>query len=122
MLTPDSVKAGFFEDTALLSFHFTDGDADLGTDSAKDIYITRNVDSVQEVYAIPNIDNSLRDPDYGMDGNAYVFLQAADPILYPRQDSLHILKGDTITFDVYIKDQAGHESNHLTTNPIIIKP
>ena len=121
-IAPDSIHAGFYEDTVHLYFHFTDGDADLGTTDGKYVFIKRNVDTQQAVFAIPQISSALRDPVYGMEGTAIINLPAAYPILYPREDSFHLKHGDTVTLEFFIKDQAGNESNHLTTLPIIVRP
>ena len=121
---PDSVRAAVIEDTAILIFNFTDGDADLGNDpngANYDVFLKDTKDTARHLeFFFPNIPNELRDPDYGMKGTCQILLPSA--FLPPRPDSLHMTTGDTVTFEYYIKDQAGHESNHLTTGRLLIRP
>jgi len=120
-MTPDSVRAGNSFDTVFIIFHLQDGDADLGNDQSGtkyDIYMkdSRN-DSVQG-YFFPPIDQKIENPQYGIQGYCTFKLQGA--FLIPRSD--HILTGDTVHYDIYIKDRAQNESNHITTPDIYIKP
>lgn len=117
------VHAGFFEDTLRLVFTFTDGDADLGNDPAGnnyDVFLkdSRYADSTLPLF-FPEIRDEIRSPDYGMSGTCIILLPAAYLFL---PDSLHRITGDTLSFDVSIKDQAGNESNHYTTPRLLIRP
>ena len=109
-------------DTAFLLFDFTDGDADIGTDpgSTSDIYIKDLRGGDFNGYSFPaDIDRSIEDPKKGIKGS--VVFQFTPDVLTMRDDSLHnATKRDTTSFEFYIVDRAGHESNHITTPPIII--
>lgn len=118
---PDSVRANL--DTAFIQFSFTDGDADLAGDTAKSAVFVKDkrYDSLGFVkYIFPDIDASIEDPKKGISGTAVVLL--LQPPVTPRTDSLHMVLGDTTSFELYITDRAGNESNHITTGQIRIKP
>lgn len=120
-LSPNEVKAGSSSDTVYLGFHFRDGDADLGNDQSTanyDIFLVdnRNIEDTLAFF-FPAIDESVKNPDYGLEGNCTIKLLAA--FLEPRPDHL---QGDTLHYDLYIKDVAGNVSNHLTTPDIYLLP
>lgn len=122
-LIPDSVRAGSSEDTAILAFTVRDGDGDLGNQSVNgeyDIYLKDSRDSTITGYFFPQIPGGVIDPKQGLEGDCFLALYAAG--LIPRQDSIHKRNGDTVRYEVYIKDQAGHESNRFTTPDLFIKP
>jgi hypothetical protein len=119
----DSIIVGY--DTAFLQFSIVDGDADLGNDpngSQKDIYVKDfRYDTGFAGYFFPGIDQSIEDPKKGIQGTCtFEFIPPVD--LTPRADSLHMAVGDTTHLEVYIVDRAGHQSNHIVTGSIIIRP
>ena len=120
-MNPDSVKAGNSADTVFIVFHLQDGDADLGNDqngTNYDIYmIDSRTDSTQG-YFFPSIDKAVENPQYGLVGYCTFKMQAA--FLVPRPD--HMLTGDTVHYEIYIKDRAQNESNHIITPDIYIRP
>ena len=119
-LQPDSVKAGSSQDTVYLTFHFTDGDADLGNDPNStnyDIYLKDSRDSSISGYFFHYIPSQAADPSTGIQGYCTIKILAA--FLLPRANHP---KGDTLHYEVYIKDKAQHESNHLNTPNIYIRP
>jgi hypothetical protein len=121
-LEPRIVKAASSEDTAYLRFRFSDGDADLGvpTQSGQyDVFLVDSRDGKIREFLFPEIADELRDPTKGMTGSATIILEAA--LLIPR-DSLHTVLGDTLHYEVYVKDRAGHESNRFITPDIILTP
>ena len=122
-LDPRTVQAASSEDTVFLTFRFADGDADLGvggnTPGQYDVFLVDSRDSTLNQYLFPDIDDELRDPAKGMTGTATIIIQAA--LLRPR-DSLHQVLGDTLQYEVYVKDRAGHESNRFTTPEIFLTP
>lgn len=113
----DSIIQG--EDTILIRFGFADGDADLGEnpDSA-DLFLKSSWDSTwQEIYFPTDIPGNIKDPEKGLEGAATLKILGAFYVL----DTLHP-NGDTINFEFYIRDNAGHLSNHITTPSVFIKP
>ncbi len=110
-------------DTGLLQFSIVDGDADLGnsaTGTQKDIYIKDSrYDTGYVGYFFPTIDQSIEDPKKGIQGIC-TFVFTPD-MLSMRYDSLH-KAGDTVSLELYIVDRAGHQSNHIVTGKIYIRP
>jgi hypothetical protein len=122
---PDSINVNKtpIEDTAVLIMLLQDGDGDIGQKKTGtgpfDIYIKDfRYDTGFAGYYFPDIDPKIKNPKYGINGT-YTF-HFTRYLLLPRTDSIHVLNGDTTHFEVYIKDIAGNESNHITTPQIII--
>lgn len=120
---PDSIRANY--DTAFIMFNFTDGDADLGNDTAKSCVFVKDkrydtTGATFTKYNFPDIDPNIEDPKKGITGNGVILLLS--PPLVPRSDSFHMVKGDTTSYEMYITDRAGNESNHITTRQIIVRP
>ena len=116
---PDSMRVNI--DTTYIAFSITDGDADLGNDTVSVIYLRDSrFDSAGFVKTqFPIIDGSVEDPKKGLQGTC-VFFPVPQPV--PRLDSLHVATGDTLFYEFYITDRANHESNHITTHTLIIRP
>src|SRR5437899_201923 len=71
-LRPNQIKAASGEDTLFITFHLTDGDADLGNDvqgANKDIYAIDNRDSSIISMNFPSIPTQLQDASKGMVGS-----------------------------------------------------
>jgi hypothetical protein len=120
-MTPDSVRAGS-QDTVYITFSLADGDADLGNDpngTVYDIYMKDSRVDTFQGYFFPTISSDVTDAGKGVEGTC-VFKQLA-AFLVPR-DSLHMITGDTLFYEIYIKDKAQHESNHITTPKLYIRP
>lgn len=108
-------------DTAFIEFSLVDGDADIGDDTASGIFLK---DSRFESLGFlrtdfPYIDPGTEDPNKGMQGTV-LFIPVPQPV--PRSDSVHFNTGDTLTYEMYVTDRAGHTSNHITTHAMIIRP
>lgn len=116
---PDSIRVNL--DTAYIVFSLVDGDADLGNSDVSQIYWrdTRYPNTGFSQTPFPDIDGDIEDPKKGLEGRC-VFSPVPQPT--PRMDSLHLLKGDTMAYELFIKDRAGNESNHIFTTPLIIRP
>ncbi len=122
---PDSIHAGSITDTAKLGFGFKDGDGDLGNDPATgkyDVYLRDSRDTTIPIsrFFFPAIPDDARDPVNGLDGQGEIALRAI--FLLPRQDTLHKLHGDTLTYQMWVIDRAGNVSDTITTTPLIILP
>ena len=123
--TPDSVHAGSLTDTAKLAFGFKDGDGDLGNDATSgkyDVFLRDSRDTTIPIlsFIFPPIPDDARDPVNGLDGQGVIALRAL--YLLPRQDTLHKLHGDTLTYQMWITDRAGNVSDTITTSRLIIRP
>ena len=108
-------------DSAVIEFTISDEDADLGNDTQgiSGIYCKdTRYDSLGFVrFEFPAIDSALEDPNKGLEIHCEFV-----PIPYPtpRLDTLHTKYGDTLTYQIYVEDRAGHKSNIITTTQIII--
>jgi len=117
---PVKVKAGSSRDSVLISFNFTDGDADLGAAPSSgqyDIYTIDSRDTSQINYFFPPGMAQATIPGKGIEGTCNLNVLAAFLLL--RADHPD---GDTLRYEVYIKDRAGHESNHVHTADIYLTP
>ncbi len=122
-MTPNSVQQGSSEDTVYIKFTLTDGDADLGHDvssSDYDIYIRDNHTDSFTGYFFPEIAQNVLDPSKGISGTCTFKMLGA--LIYVRPDTVHLIKGDTVHYELYIKDRAGNTSNHISTPDLYIKP
>lgn len=122
-MTPQTLRGGSSEDTLFLAFRFSDGDGDLGnpyTGGNYDIYLIDSRDSLASGYYFPEIPEEYKDPYEGIKGTTTLILPGT--YILPRQDSLHLEQGDTLQYEVYIQDRAGHESNRFTTPTIYLLP
>ncbi|MFN8259748.1 MAG: hypothetical protein U0X41_02290 [Chitinophagales bacterium] len=112
---------------ASMYFTFTDGDGDLGKTSNND---TVNINSI----IIRNIKNNLFDtanipyiPKKGTTDaisgkiEVKIFNSVLKGGFIDQSDVLLLQKPyDTLTYEVFIKDRAGHVSNIVTTPPLIV--
>lgn len=102
-------------DTCFFYFSLEDGDADIAVpgDSVSQIYLKDSRDPDFIPMPFPTIDPSILDPKKGIKGTCLFYIR---PL--PKVDTL----ADTLNYEFYIKDKAGHESNHLVTPRFIVRP
>lgn len=122
---PGSVKAGSDKDTVKLFYKFFDGDGDLGvspTPTNNSLIILKDSRHTDDslLYYMPSIDPSFVDPQKGLEGSSFVRIYAS--FLSLRPDSVHTNGGDTLTFSMYVLDNAGNKSNVITTPQLILTP
>jgi hypothetical protein len=114
-------------DAGNLVLRFTDGDGDLGKRNNQDstsFIIYRNQRdttffSTDNVYIIPTIPK--KGTTNAIDGTIEIKLSEA---LFNSYEAYFGFKGitvDTFTYKIYITDRANHQSNVITTPPIIVK-
>jgi len=107
-------------DTVYIEFHLVDGDGDIGNDTVSRVFLKDSRNPTTFIpYDFPHIDGSIEDPNKGLEGIC-LFYPVPAPV--PRPDSLHKATGDTLTYEFYITDRAGHASNHIVTHQLIIRP
>jgi len=118
-------------DSILVTFGFTDGDGDLGNnDTLFDIYLkdTRfpeipGVNPTQ--YKMPFV--PIQGVGNGISGDITVLTYTSccvypDSTFPPCDTSAYTLYPiDTLIFEIHIKDRAGHESNRILSDPIILQ-
>lgn len=111
-------------DSLLLTIGFTDGDGDIGLDGGGfDLFITDTRDNfMPPAYRIPKV------PEQGI-GNGISgeisFIIYTTCCFFPNgQDPCTPSASypvDTLSYLVYIKDRAGHQSNIIETPPILLQ-
>ncbi|RYE25832.1 MAG: hypothetical protein EOP51_02635 [Sphingobacteriales bacterium] len=124
-IQPSTVRSGNPEDTLIISMMVSDANADLGVDenSGKHDVImidSRNTGTAEDTQRLflPTIPDQIKEAGKGLSGRADIILPAALYLL-SRDDHPD---GDTLHFDIYIMDRAGHESNHIVTPDIYLTP
>ena len=113
-LSQNTTQAGS-QDIIYIRFLFEDGDGNIGF-GTNNLFLKDSRDTVFQNYKIPDIPSKFN-PEDGLKGSIQVSYEAAFLLL--RSDSLH-QESDTLTWDIYMKDQAGNESNTITTSPLIL--
>jgi hypothetical protein len=101
-------------------FSFADGDGDLGVKPSSgdfDIYTIDNRDTAKVGYFFPFELPDLRQDNEPLTGDCALSLEGAYMLLRPTRPG-----GDTVNYEIYIRDQAGNESNHINTGDIYILP
>ena len=112
---------GFFNDTTVVVFSFTDGDGDLGSDTVQNVFIEDNRTGFEVEFTIPTIPSQGN--NNGISGEISIEIYSDCCILpdnpFPCQPST-TFPTDTLTYDIYIIDQAGNQSNTITTSPLVL--
>jgi len=111
---------GEFEEITFL-FDFQDGDADIGP--IGDPFPLQNItfidsrDSTKDFYDFPPIPEPVVTDD-GIRGS---FVVRVNPNIFIARDDTTIHKlTDTVQYKVFVKDEAGNESNEVKTKSIVI--
>jgi hypothetical protein len=121
-MTPNTVLSGNPKDTVFISFKVADKDGDLGIDdnTGYDIYIKDSRDnSAPQGLAFPSLPKEITEDKQGIKALCTIRIYAS-LFLIKRNDPIHA-KEDTLTYEIYVKDKASHESNRITTPPIYIQ-
>lgn len=102
-----------------LVFNFADKDGDLGNaaNGMFDIYVVDSRNDSTIGYYFPKGIIGSSDEKEGISGNCTLSLFGNNMLLRPDRPD-----GDTLHYEVYIKDQKGHESNRLVTPDIYLIP
>ena len=119
LMSENTVKAAS-DQILLINFSFADGDGDLGNAPSSgnyDIYTIDNRDTSKINYFFPQRLPTVVDPNFGISGDCTLGVDAGFILLRPTRPTV-----DTVRYEIYIKDRAGNESNHITTPNIYIVP
>lgn len=108
-----------------IAFEFTDGDGNIGWDESETkpaIFACNLRDTTKErdtlPFPFPYIADNLRPGKGGLRGTVNLDLRRQ----FFSLDSLHVaLGGDTVIFNVFIKDDSENFSNIITTDTIFVK-
>ncbi len=113
-LSEDVVTAGL-DRTIYINFNFEDGDGNIGF-GTPNLFLKDSRDTVWAPFVIPDIPSKFT-PENGLKGVIQLKYNAAYLLL--RNDSLHV-NSDTLTWDIYMKDEAGNVSNTITSTPLVL--
>lgn len=112
-ISPGSVQA--YTDSLVIQIEYTDGDGDLG----------ENVSGVENAFITDlrsNLVYALRIRQLGPD-NANIIIKGKLNLVLP---ALGLNQGggspESTSFEVYVVDRAGHQSNRVTTTAITVNP
>ncbi len=113
-----------FQDSIFVTMSFTDGDGDLGDEvgsevqsiKVRDLRIlpdgTMLPDDVGTFrYSLPDLRTNARNPSI----QGKIYLSLLPTVIFPRSEQTQTTK-----FSITITDQAGHESNEIVTDEILI--
>ena len=112
-ISPGTVKE--FADSVVIQLTYTDGDGDLGENGSgiENAFITDSRNNLMYTFRIRQLA-----PD-----NANVIIRGKLNIVVPAVALVNTTStSETATFEVYIKDRAGHQSNTITTSSVTVVP
>ena len=112
-ISPGTVKE--FADSVVIQLTYTDGDGDLGENGSgiENAFITDSRNNLTYTFRIRQLA-----PD-----NANVIIRGKLSIVVPAVSLVNSSStSETATFDIYIKDRAGHQSNTITTSIVTVVP
>lgn len=125
-LSKNTMRQGVLgiEDSLFLTFSFTDGDGDLGNlGQAKDsvnIFLTdKRTNQPSERFRIPYVPE--QGAGNGISGDMRLLLFTTCCNVLPPCETSTTKPIDTLIYEIYIKDRAGHESNKILTAPIYLQ-
>lgn len=120
-VSPNIVRSGDSKDTVFVTFKVSDNNGDLGNDPYKkefDVFLKDSRDNNETGFPFPEIPSELKDASKGI--TAFVTIKInAGLFLQLRQDRPD---GDTLYYELYVKDRAGNMSNKLSSPLIYIAP
>jgi hypothetical protein len=102
-----------YQDTIKIVVSYTDGDGDLGVDSAdaKNLFVTDSRNNVTSQFRIPQLA-----PD-----NANIIIEGNLDIILPPQGFIDDNdNSESVTYSIYVVDRAGHKSNTVQTTALTI--
>jgi hypothetical protein len=126
-LSRDTMDQGVFEeDSIFVVFSFQDGDGDIGRDAQSGgnnvFFIDRRTNTLDNTYGIPEIPEE--GAANGVEGEVRILLYSTCCIYPDGADPCTVNPAfplDTVSYDIYMTDRAGHRSNTIATPPIILR-
>jgi hypothetical protein len=112
------------QDSLFLTLGFTDGDGDLGTvgqskDSLNVFLIDKRYNRDAEAFRMPFVPEA--GARNGISGDIRILLFTTCCKVLPACEPSTIKPIDTLRYDIYITDRAGHKSNLVETAPILLQ-
>ena len=112
------------EDSLYLNISFTDGDGDLGgngkdNDSLNIFLLDKRSNQITERFRSPYIpEQGTRN---GISGDMRILLFTTCCNVIPPCEKSLSKPIDTLIYEIYIKDRAGHKSNVIQAEPIFLQ-
>jgi hypothetical protein len=114
-------------DNVIVSFTFTDGDGDLGDKDSLNVFVTDARDGNEKSkFRIPYIEP--QGTGNGIEGEVSIMIPTScciyvtpEGIPVSCEQAANYIDRDTLRYIISIRDRAGHESNEIQTNPIILR-
>jgi len=117
-LTPDTTQEGSPYDTVAIKFNITDNLASLASGY---IFIQDSrFDTGYAMDILPSVNITGAVPNESVHALCTYYMLSANILVRP--DSVHLKNGHTLHYEIYIQDQSGQASNHITTPDLYIKP
>lgn len=119
------IRGSFFNDTTFVTFSFTDGDGDVGDQDSLQLFVVDSRNDFINDFRIPFVPEL--GASNGIKGEISVRLFTSCCIFPPDlfldgcNDVYSEMPYDELTYDIYIKDRAGNQSNIITTDPVFIR-
>ncbi|MFM7023511.1 MAG: hypothetical protein ACKOXB_11105 [Flavobacteriales bacterium] len=109
-ISPSAVEIG--KDNITITFSYSDNDGDLGENSAdvKNMFVKDNRNGVLYQFRIPQLAPS----------GATIAIQGDLNIAMPNVGISDGKTSESATFDIYVKDRAGNQSNTVTSTTVTI--
>ena len=114
-----------FRDTTFVTFSFTDGDGDIGDQDSILLFAIDSREGQENLRKIPFVpelgaSNGIKgEITFRLFSTCCIF--PPDLFLDGCNDEYNDMPYDELTYDIYIKDRAGNQSNVITTPPIFIR-
>ena len=109
-ISPTSLQIG--KDNFTITFSYLDNDGDLGENSAdvKNMFVTDNRNGVIYQFRIPQLSPT----------GSKISIQGDLNIDMPNVGITDGQTSESVTFDVYVKDRAGNQSNIITSSAVTV--
>jgi len=103
-----------YTDSLIFTIEYTDGDGDLGSNDpdSKNLYLTDSRNNVTYQYRVKELAPA---------GSTIAITGTLSVVL----DNVGLINGstsETATFDIYVTDRAGNQSNTVTSSEVTINP
>jgi hypothetical protein len=117
------VQDEFNTDSTFIFFSFTDGDGDLGSDDSLNVFLIDTRDNfIANRYRLPYFPEEGANNGVSGEVTLKIFTTCC---IYPTGQApctpSDQFPFDTVSYRIYIKDRAGHKSNEIVTEPILIE-
>ena len=125
-LSKDTLRRGsFFNDTTFVTFSFTDGDGDIGSEDSLQLFVTDSRNGFINDFRVPFVPEL--GASNGIKGKITVQLFTSCCIFPPDlfldgcNDTYTQMPYDEVIYSIYITDRAGNQSNVIQTDPVYIR-